>query len=114
MGTERRASSQRPTAAEQRYEFSGSTTRSGSLPHERMGLKRFWDRLGRPKIQMRLWDGFTIGSPEESLGTITFRNRSLLYQLLLSGEVAFGDGVWNRERVARVILPEAGSGDFNE
>ena len=92
MGTERRASSQRPTAAEQRYEFSGSTTRSGSLPHERMGLKRFWDRLGRPKIQMRLWDGFTIGSPEESLGTITFRNRSLLYQLLLSGEVAFGDG----------------------
>ena len=31
-----------------------------------------------------------------------------------SSEVAFGDGVWNRERVARVILPEAGSGDFDE
>ena len=92
MGTERRAGSQTPTAAEQRYEVSGSITRSGSLPYERMGLKTFWSRLGRPNIQMRLWDGFTIGSPEGSLGTITFRNRSVLYQLLLSGEVAFGDG----------------------
>jgi cyclopropane-fatty-acyl-phospholipid synthase len=40
----------------------------------------------------KLWDDFSIGTDEEAVATITFKNRAVLYQLLLSGEVAFGDG----------------------
>ena len=92
MAIEHRRISEKLTAAEQRYEASGLTTQSRSLRHERFGLEALFNRLGRPSIQMKLWDGFTVGVPDRSIGTVTFNNRSVLYQLLFLGEVAFGDG----------------------
>ena len=81
-----------PTAVERRYQASGLTAQSSSLRHERFGLESLFNRLGRPNIQIRLWDGFAVGTPDESIGTVTFNNRSALYHLLFWGEVAFGDG----------------------
>jgi cyclopropane-fatty-acyl-phospholipid synthase len=92
MAIEHRRISEMPTAAKQRYEASGLATQSGSLRHERFGLEALFNRLERPSIQMKLWDGFTVGTPDGSIGTVTFNNRSVLYQLLFLGEVAFGDG----------------------
>tara|TARA_B100000029_G_scaffold516750_1_gene633683 strand:- start:2930 stop:4192 length:1263 start_codon:yes stop_codon:yes gene_type:complete len=80
------------TAGEQHYESSNSITNGPSLPHERFGLQQFFERMGQPRIIFKLWDGFGVGSSQESIGTVTFRNRKILYQLLFSGEVAFGDG----------------------
>ena len=91
MAIEHRRISEKPTAAGQRHEAYGLTTQSGSLRHERFFLEGFFNRLGRPSIQMKLWDGFTVGAPDRSIGTVTFNNRSVLYQLLVLGEVAFGD-----------------------
>jgi cyclopropane-fatty-acyl-phospholipid synthase len=81
-----------PTAAQQRYQISGSVTHNRSLPHERFGLERLFEHLGRPRLVFKLWDGFAVGANEEAVATITFKNRAVLYQMLLSGEVAFGDG----------------------
>ena len=92
MAIEHRRISEKPTAAGQRYEASGLTTQSGCLRHERFFLEGLFNRLGRPSIQMKLWDGFTVGTPDRSIGVVTFNNRSVLYQLLVLGEVAFGDG----------------------
>jgi len=77
------------TAAQQRYQVSNSVAHHRSLPHERFGLKRFFERLGRPRLVFKLWDDFAIGTDEEAVATITFKNRAVFYQMLLSGEVAF-------------------------
>ena len=92
MGMENSAMREAPTAAQQRYQVSDSVTHNRSLPHERFGLERVYERLGRPRLVFKLWDDFSIGTDEEAVATITFKNRAVLYQMLLSGEVAFGDG----------------------
>ena len=80
------------TAVRARHDNLVPASRGKSMSHERFGLKEFYNRLGRPNFQMKLWDGFTVGPQENSLGTVNFKNRSVLYKLLFSGEVAFGDG----------------------
>ena len=92
MGMENSAMREAPTAAQQRYQVSDSVTHNRSLPHERFGLERIYERLGRPRLVFKLWDDFAIGTDEEAVATITFKNRAVFYQMLLSGEVAFGDG----------------------
>jgi cyclopropane-fatty-acyl-phospholipid synthase len=92
MVTKHRVVSDGETAAQQHYGNFHSTTRSSSLRHEQFGLETFHARLGRPNIVFKLWDGFTAGSYENSIGTVTFKNRLVLYQLLFSGEIAFCDG----------------------
>ena len=92
MGMENSAMREAPTAAQQRYQVSDSVTHNRSLPHERFGLERVFERLGRPRLVFKLWDDFAIGTDEEAVATITFKNRAVFYQMLLSGEVAFGDG----------------------
>jgi cyclopropane-fatty-acyl-phospholipid synthase len=92
MSMENSAIREVPTAAQQRYQASVSVTHSRSLPHERFGLERVFEHLGRPRLVFKLWDGFSVGTDEEAIATITFHNRAVLYRMLLSGEVAFGDG----------------------
>ena len=92
MSMENSAMPEAPTAAQQRYETSDAVAHHRSLPHERFGLERFFERLGRPRLVFKLWDDFAIGTDEEAVATITLKNRAVLYQILLSGEVAFGDG----------------------
>ena len=58
----------------------------------RFGVQQFFERMGQPRIVFKLWDNFSVGSAQECIGTVTFRNRKILYKLLFSGEVAFGDG----------------------
>ena len=92
MGIENSAMREAPTAAQQRFQVSDSVTHNRSLPHERFGLERVYERRGRPRLVFKLWDDFSVGTDEEAVATITFKNRAVLYQMLLSGEVAFGDG----------------------
>ena len=86
MGMENSAMREAPTAAQQRYQVSDSVSYSRSLPHERFGLERVFERLGRPRLVFKLWDDFAVGTVEDAVATITFKNRVVLYQMLLSGE----------------------------
>ena len=82
-----------PTAAQQHYIATDATTRGHSLPHERFGIRKLFEFLGKPEIVLKLWDGFSVGEDAgDSIGTVTFRNRSVFYKMLFFGEVAFGDG----------------------
>ena len=71
MGMENSAMREAPTAAQQRYRTSNSVTHIRSLPHERFGLERVFERLGRPRLVFKLWDGFAIGTDEDAVATIT-------------------------------------------
>ena len=79
MGMENSAMREAPTAAQQRYQVSVSLTHNRSLPHERFGLKRVFERLGRPRLVFKLWDDFAIGADKDAVATITFKNRAVLY-----------------------------------
>ena len=45
---------------------------------------------GRPPVEIRLWDGASVG-PSTEKGAIEIRDRSALFRLLRQPEVAFGD-----------------------
>jgi len=83
------------TAVRASHNNSVPASKGKSIRYERFGLQEFYNRLGKPNFQMKLWDGFTVGPAENTLGTVKFNNRSVLYKLLFSGEVAFGDGYSN-------------------
>ena len=59
---------------------------------DRWLLRRIIAALGRPPITFELWDGSTFAPRGESVGTITFKDRSILYRVIASPEVGFGDG----------------------
>ena len=61
------------TAVRARHDNLVPASRGKSMSHERFGLKEFYNRLGRPNFQMKLWDGFTVGPQENSLGTVNFK-----------------------------------------
>ena len=50
MGMENSAMREVPTAAQQKYQASDSIPHNRSLPHERFGLERVFERLGRPRL----------------------------------------------------------------
>ena len=60
--------------------------------YERWGLRQLFHQMGDPQVSMRLWDGFSITPRQgESLATIKIHSRRTLAQLILKGDVAFGD-----------------------
>ena len=59
---------------------------------DRWLLKRIIAALGRPPITFALWDGSAVAPEGESVGTVTFKDRSTLYRVIAFPEVGFGDG----------------------
>jgi cyclopropane-fatty-acyl-phospholipid synthase len=59
---------------------------------DRWLLKRIVAALGHPPVTFALWDGSTVAPKGESVGTVTFKGRSVLYRVIASPEVGFGDG----------------------
>ncbi|HSS63243.1 MAG TPA: cyclopropane-fatty-acyl-phospholipid synthase family protein, partial [Gammaproteobacteria bacterium] len=55
-------------------------------------MKRIVAALGHPPVTFALWDGSTLDPKGESVGTITFKNRSTLYAVTAFPEIGFGDG----------------------
>jgi cyclopropane-fatty-acyl-phospholipid synthase len=86
MSTPTRNGSASPLPAEAR------TGRGPAGALDRWLLNRIVATLGRPPVTFALWDGSTVAPEGESIGTITFKNRSILYRVIAFPEVGFGDG----------------------
>lgn len=60
---------------------------------ERRLIHRLWERVGRPPLQLELWDGTPCGAPpDQAVGSIRFRQPSIMWRLLWDASLAFGDG----------------------
>ncbi len=80
------------TAAGQNFTRANTATVGTTRGYERWSTRKLTQFLGNPKITVRLWDGYCVTPDQgESLGTVHIRNRHALNQLLLKGDVAFGD-----------------------
>ena len=80
------------TAAGERFRTEDSTGNGFSRAYERWGLRQLFQQMGDPQVSMRLWDGFSITPRQgESLATIKIHSRRTLAQIVLKGDVAFGD-----------------------
>ena len=80
------------TAAAESFRTGDSTGNSSSRAYERWGLRQLLQQMGDPSVSIRLWDGFTITPRQgKSLATINIHSRRALTQLVLKGDVAFGD-----------------------
>ena len=66
-------------------------SRRRSWPIERVLLRRLWQEIGRPPVEIVLWDGEAIG-PREHLGRIFIRQPRALWQFSIQPSLAFGEG----------------------
>lgn len=63
-----------------------------SWPFERWLLSQVLSACGNPPVRILLWDGTAIASNNgESTGSVTIRDRSTLWKLMLDPNVTFGD-----------------------
>ena len=98
------------TAAGQNFTRSGTATGGATRGYERWSTRKLTQFLGKPKITISLWDGYCVTPDQgESLGTVHIRNRHALNQLLLKGDVGFGDqfsvgGIDVEGKLADVLL----------
>ena len=71
------------------------TDESSSTPTklDRLLVSKLLEYSGRPKIEIRLWDGDRISSSnEEPIATMWLKSRSALKRLLTQRDIGFGDG----------------------
>ena len=61
-----------------------------SWPVERAVLRRLWQEIGQPPIQIVLWDGEAIG-PQANAGRIVIHQPRVLWHLGLQPSLAFGE-----------------------
>ncbi|MDP6391507.1 MAG: cyclopropane-fatty-acyl-phospholipid synthase family protein [Arenicellales bacterium] len=98
------------TAAGQNFTRSGTATDGATRGYEKWSTRKLTQFLGKPKITISLWDGYCVRPDQgESLGTVHIRNRHALNQLLLKGDVGFGDqfsvgGIDVEGKLADVLL----------
>jgi len=58
---------------------------------ERQLVRRIWEAVGRPSIQIELWDGDVCGA-DRAVGRIIIREPKTLRRLLWNPSLAFGEG----------------------
>lgn len=64
-----------------------------SYAWERRFMSRLWERVGRPPVQLELWDGNTVGcATDQAVGRIRFRDPGIIWRLVWDASLAFGDG----------------------
>ena len=80
------------TTAGQSVRTGDSIAKGSSHAYERWGLYQLVQQLGHPQVSIRLWDGFSIPPRQgESLATVKIHSHRALRQLVLKGDVAFGE-----------------------
>ncbi len=76
---------------------SPSVTTSGVRPPrrswhlERLLIQRVYDRVGRPRLAIVLWDGSVIGDLHSAVGQIVIQQPSVLRRLFWNPNLAFGE-----------------------
>jgi cyclopropane-fatty-acyl-phospholipid synthase len=73
-----------------------ATRRPGSIVRrsfglERLILKKVYEQIGRPAVQLALWDGFTVGDNASPIGRIIFHEPHVLRCLLFNPALYFGE-----------------------
>jgi len=58
---------------------------------ERWLIERVYQRAGRPRLGIELWDGTVIGEPQSSVGRIVMTNPRVLRRLAWNTNLAFGE-----------------------
>ena len=58
---------------------------------DRWALGRIWQSVRTAPLTFELWDGFQLGSPAASVGTVHFKNRPALYRWVWDPELYFGE-----------------------
>jgi cyclopropane-fatty-acyl-phospholipid synthase len=58
---------------------------------ERQLVRRLWEAVGRPPVQIELWDGDVCG-PETAVGRVILREPKMLRRLMWNPSLAFGEG----------------------
>ena len=62
-----------------------------SLSLERLFVEKLYDQIGRPAIQIVLWDGTVIGDPASPIGRAIIHQPRVLRGLLVSPILSFGE-----------------------
>ncbi len=70
-------------------EGEGVSSGSSAAP-ERWLTRRFYELMGSPALQVRLWDGSSVG-PGDSTLAVEIRDRGALYELLRHPNLGYGD-----------------------
>jgi cyclopropane-fatty-acyl-phospholipid synthase len=60
-------------------------------PVERKLIEWVYDRVGRPRLAIVLWDGTTVGETHSSVGQIVIRQPDALRRLVWNPNLAFGE-----------------------
>lgn len=58
---------------------------------ERALVSILYSRIGKPKVQIALWDGTTVGDAEGAIGRVVIRRPGVLWRLQMNSEIAFGE-----------------------
>ena len=61
-------------------------------PVERKLIEWVYDRVGRPRLAIVLWDGTTVGDAHSGVGQIIIQRPELLRRLFWNPNLAFGEG----------------------
>jgi cyclopropane-fatty-acyl-phospholipid synthase len=62
-----------------------------SLALERLFVEKLYEQIGRPAINIALWDGTVIGNPASPIGRIVIHQPRVLRSLLVSPILGFGE-----------------------
>jgi cyclopropane-fatty-acyl-phospholipid synthase len=84
------------STAERANVLAGRTNGRSSPPRksfvlERALVKRLYETIGRPQLQIALWDDFVVGDEHSPAGRITIRRPHVLRRLLLNPALYFGE-----------------------
>jgi cyclopropane-fatty-acyl-phospholipid synthase len=58
---------------------------------ERQLIRRLWDAVGQPAVQLELWDGQVLGA-SDPIGRLVIRDPKSLKRLMWNPSLAFGEG----------------------
>lgn len=89
MDTERHST---PLAMDAKHSDANASS-SVATPLDRLLVSKLLDYSGKPRIEIRLWDGVKIArSDEEPVATMKLNNRAALMHLMTQRDIGFGDG----------------------
>ncbi|MDB5387478.1 MAG: cyclopropane fatty acid synthase [Planctomycetaceae bacterium] len=74
---------------------SSTTSLRHSYHIERTIAWMLHSRIGRPDVQIALWDGTSVGNAGRSIGRVVIRQPWVLWRLLVDSEIAFGKAYTN-------------------
>lgn len=91
------ASAENPRAWSEASRDAEFLTKRHSTWFERLSLKFIFRRIGRPDVQVALWDETTVGESAVCRGKIIIRSPRALRALLVNQVIGFGEGFMDDE-----------------